>query len=159
MIISSDQTAMDRVIKTNIDDVGQVLDLDFRRMGMGVLSGSITFASSTKITFQSDTSGSGTPDVTTWSFDTSQGVSETPNPDDHPLYRIVNGVSHRVGMAISSFQLQYTMKDGSVTNTPSDLANIRRIDVQMVNESPGKVGNQYLKTYWEKLYIPANIQF
>ncbi len=159
MIVSSDQTTINRVIKENADDVGQVLDLDFRRMGMGIQSGAITFASATKITFKSDTSGTGTPDVITWSFDQSQGVSVTPNPDDHPLYRIVNGVSHRVGMAISSFQLTYTLKDGTVTSTPSDLSNIRRVDVQMVNESPGSVGNEYLKTYWQKLYIPANIQF
>ena len=34
MIVSSDQTTVERVIKENADDVGQVIDLDFRRMGM-----------------------------------------------------------------------------------------------------------------------------
>lgn len=163
IIVSSDQTTMNRVVKENVDDVGQVIDLDFRRMGMGILNQPITYASANKITFLSDTSNSGTisgtAETITWVYDTTQSVEGTKNPDDHPLYRIVNGVSHRVGMAITSFKLIYTMKNGTVTTSPATLSNIRRIDVEMVNESPEQVGNEYIKSNWQKLYIPANIQF
>lgn len=159
MMVSSDQTTVDNAIKGNVNDVGQVVDLDFRRMGMNVSTQTITFASANKITFRSDTTGSGVLQTITWSYDTTQSVSSTVNPDDHPLYRIVDGVSHRVGMAITSFKLTYTLKDGTVTTNPATLKDIRRINVQMTNESPEKVGNEYLSTNWQRLFIPANIQF
>ncbi len=157
--MDSNQTAINQIVKNRIDNVSQVIDNDFREMGYGVNGTIITYASPEEVSFQEDLNNDGIIHNVTWLYDVSQGVSQTVNPNDHPLYRIVDGVKHMVSASVTSFSLSYIMKNGDQTASPGNFNEVRKIKVNMVCESPEPYNNIYQGAAWQKTFVPANLQF
>lgn len=159
VLSDSNQTALNQIVKDRIENISQTVSNDFRKMGYNVKGGVITTASKYDISFQSDLNDDDVVHTITWQYDYNQDVPETKNPNDHPLYRIVDGVKHLVGGSITSFSLSYILKNGQETTNPGNLGDIRRIKVNMVCESPEPYENMYQGAAWQKTFVPANLQF
>lgn len=157
--MDSNQTALNQIVKNRTDNVSQVIQRDFREMGYGVQGAIITYASANEVSFQEDLNNDGTVNNVTWLYDVSKDVPQTVNPNDHPLYRIIDGVRHMVSASVTSFSLSYTMKNGDQTSSPGKFNEIRKIKVNLVCESPEPYDKVYQGAAWQKTFVPANLQF
>lgn len=155
----SGDTTYDLMSKQNVDNISQVMTLDMQNLGYDIADSAITEASEYSITFKTDVNNDGKTDVVRWDYDTSIGDQITQNPNDHPLYRIVNGAQTTLHACITSFKFSYILTNGTETNTPTQLNQIKNIRVQLVAESPQKFNGYYERSSWQKLFTPANLQF
>ncbi len=155
----SGDTTFDMMSKQNIENISQIFTLDMQNLGYRAADSAITEATEHSITFKYDIDGDGTLDVVRWDYDESIKDQQTTNPDDHPLYRIVNGVQTTLHACITSFKLSYILTDGTETFNPSQLGHIRNIRINIIAESPEKYNDYYSKSSWQKLFTPANLQF
>ncbi len=154
----SGDTTYDFMSKQNIDNISQVMTLDMQNLGYGVADSAITEATEHSITFKTDINNDGKSDVVRWDYDTSIADQVTDNPDDHPLYRIVNGVQTTLHACITSFKFSYILSNGTETDSPTQLDQIKNIRIQIIAESPEKYSGYYEKSSWQKLFTPANLQ-
>lgn len=157
VITDSNQTTLNQIVKDKVSNVSQTMSYDFRRMGYEVNGGAITQANPDEITFKEEYQGS--VHTITWLYEPNVAETDTKNPNDHPLYRIVDGVKHQIGASVTSFSLKYRLNNGNDASNPQNLDNIRRIQVSMVFQSPEPYGKTYQTAAWQKVYSPANLQF
>lgn len=156
---NSNETTLNNIVKGKISDVREILSYDFRRIGYEVNNSKLLQANENKITFKEEYSGN--IHTVSWFFDDSQADTDSKNPNDHPLYRIEDGVKNKINASVVTFKLEYRLKNGNITSNPSasDVKNIRGISVQLVLESPQKYGKIYQVAAWQKTFTPANLQF
>ena len=155
----SGDTTYNYMSKKNIDNISQVMTFDMQNLGYGVADSAITEATEYSITFKTDINNDGKTDIVRWDYDTSIADQATNNPNDHPLYRIVNGLQTTLHACITSFKFSYILSNGTETYNPTQLDQIKNIRIQIIAESPEKYNGYYEKSTWQKLFTPANLQF
>lgn len=154
LVQNSMDSMNDQMTKANIDNIVDVLTHDFVKIGYGVSGNSLVTATVSTIAFNSDLDNDGAPELVSWSFDTSQPVTESPNPDDYLLTRSVNGVETPIKLGVVKFELKYF--DASRVET-FDFNSIRRVEVTLVCEGVQPVNGKYMVTAWEKAFVPMSI--
>lgn len=162
---NSVETTFTTISSKQIESLGSLIDFDFRKIGMGNLGNSfpIQSADSNAITFSADLNQDRTAETVSWKFENAgNSVADTPNPDDYYLIRTVGAKVDTFRAVVTRFRLTYQMSDGTMNPSPApgQLENILGIRVQLICESPVSVNkSSYLRSTWQKVYTPANLQF
>ncbi|HKJ80456.1 MAG TPA: hypothetical protein VJ954_00420 [Ignavibacteriaceae bacterium] len=149
----------DLTLQTNTKTISDILDYDLRKIGYDYSGTAIITADTNKLEFYADIDSNGTVDQITYLLSNSAAVSNTENPSDKILYRVVNGdTSKGPSLGITNLKFTYKTMQGNETTIPD---SIKFIKTEIWFETPTKVldNNQekYLLTYWEMTINPRNI--
>lgn len=147
-------TSLDLMAKSNVSTITEIVQNDFRRIGFGVAGTAISSMSATDITFQTTFNTDSTLTIR-WHYDTNDSVDATENPDDHPLYRIIDGVVTDISLVVTDFSMTYLDADGDETAVPADVRSIR---VSVRCASPVAYGDYFGLGYWEGVITPRALQ-
>lgn len=150
---NANQTTMDMMSMNNVKTIVEVVDHDFTKIGYGVSTNIISTADSNHITYQSDINNDGTINTVSWRFNPTQANTQTPNPNDFTLQRIVDGNVTNLGLEVTDFSLSYFTMDGTST---TNLDSIRQVKVNVTCQAPARYDGRYTDSVWEKTYIPIN---
>ncbi len=143
----------------NAKTIADILGNDLGKVGYGYNNTAIITAMPNKIKFYSDIDSNGVVDTLTYLLSDSTVVSNTENPSDKILYRVVNSDTSK-GPSLGITDLRFTYKN-ILGNVTSALDSIKYIKTEIWVQSPSKVYEgqkyKYLFTYWELTINPRNI--
>jgi hypothetical protein len=164
---TTQETTLSTINQINIDNIAQVLTIDFKRIGYNDDDASNTFnnpvfssSDAQRIEFRTNES---TGSIA-WFADTDSPVTSTTNPDDYYLFREENGTVTSY-FPVVYFEITYQMYN-NVTRTweeVSDPANAKRFVVEFMLESGEPIrqkkidGAEYHITAWKRTFTPHNI--
>ncbi len=156
------QSSLDYQAETNAMSVGQIFEYDFYKTGYHATSPKITYADTAAITFKADLQNVGTVNTVAYFIGTTADAAATPNPNDFPLYRQVDGASAAKSYyGLTWLKFTYYDSSGTELSTPmtltSDLEKIKSIRVQATVQSTFPVDSTYSSTYWERTFFPMNL--
>jgi|AntRauTorcE11897_2_1112592.scaffolds.fasta_scaffold00274_18 hypothetical protein len=167
MSSTTQQTTLTTINQLNVDNIAQVLEMDFKRIGFNDVNESETFekpvlssSDSVHIEFIINDSN----DTIEWYADPGDLVTNTTNPDDYYLYREENGVVTSF-FPVVYFDIKYLVYS-DVTRSWTETANpenAKRFIVEFVLESgetirqKNNVDATYHLTAWKRTYTPNNI--
>jgi len=138
--------------------IAEIVEDDFRKMGLGVSGTAVTLADSAQIRFLADLGADGVIDTLYYYAGSLAEVSATPNPRDRFLYRVVNGgTPQRVGTGVTTFLLSYFDAGGNALNLPVTLGDIRQIRFGFTVESPAPYDTTYARAFMELRLRPKNL--
>lgn len=152
---TADQQTMNLSAKQQLEAVVDLVEYDFPKIGYLVGPAAVQNAQTNQITFQSDLYDQDTILTVAWRYDTSQPNTETRNPNDFTLQRIINGQASTLNANIVEFDLQYENSDGNTTVNPD---SIRGIHVSIVCQSPELINDRFYEAAWEKTFYPVNLR-
>jgi len=147
------QTTMDVMSMDHLKAVVEVVDHDFTKIGYGVSADVFSVADSNQLTYQSDIDNDGIVNTVSWRFDPGQPITQTPNPNDFTLQRIVDGNTTNLSLTVTDFSLAYFTINGTAT---TNLDSIRQVQVNIICQAPARYNSRYAESAWEKTYIPIN---
>jgi hypothetical protein len=147
----------------NLDELKEIIEYDFSRIGLGVNDPSqvvLTNIDSTDITFMLDSDSNGVLETMRYYIGptTDAAAGGTPNPNDHALYRVVNGgASNSISSGLTVFKIQYFDAEGNET---TDTGDIRTLVVSLTLESSYisfAEDNEYPKLVWQGRFTPPSL--
>ena len=109
----------------------ELVEQDLRRVGLALEDprSGIESADSTSITFLGDLDNDGAPDRIRYELGSRDEASNTSNPHDRILYRLVNGEPRRdTALGVTRFRLTFRSSSGSET---TDWGAVRRIEYEL----------------------------
>jgi hypothetical protein len=154
---------LDNVAYGNLDNLKQIIEYDFSRIGLGANDPQIevlTNADTTDCTFRLDSDGNGTLETMRYylSATTAAAAAATENPHDKALYRVINGGTPRaLSAGLTDFKIQYFDSGGNET---TDVAEIRTLVVSLTLESNYASftdDNEYPKLVWQERFTPPSL--
>jgi hypothetical protein len=151
---NSGMVTLTEMTRQQMDAIARTADADLRRIGQAGGGFPITHASANRLVFVTSFDGLSASTVE-WHYDTNDPVADSPNPDDHMLYRIADGDSTKIRMGVTDFTFSYFNAAGNPTAV---LTDIRRIRLQVIVESEGAFGDEYARSYWETEISPRRLQ-
>jgi hypothetical protein len=140
------------IVQQDLTVMVQMLEGEFRNAGCGVATTSPTVlrGETSYISFAGDQDGNGSPpDTMTYYLGNTSEMSGTPNENDRPLYRRMNGGAPMLVGALTILQFRYFNMNGEEMPVPvpvDRLAEVRTIEVSAETQSPGGVQTQGGKT-------------
>ncbi|HKI78739.1 MAG TPA: hypothetical protein VKA26_09380 [Ignavibacteriaceae bacterium] len=139
--------------------IADILDNDLRKIGFGYSGTAIITANEKKLKFYADIDSNGTVNQITYLLSDSTEVSNTENPSDKILYRVVDGdTSKGPSLGITDLKFTYNTLQGNTTTVPDSIKYIRaEIWVQTPTKVDDNGENKFLFTYWELTINPRNI--
>jgi hypothetical protein len=171
----------ERIVQKDLTAVAQLIEYDFRKMGYcaklsnmpAVKDTIIKIATDSSITFWADipttanSYGDSVMDKVYYYLGPKSGLSNTPNPNDRVLYRVINnGTPMAVNMGVSLFKLTYYDQSGNVITPTGNapyypaIASVQ-IDLAVSNSyayyDPNNAANTYstAKTaFWRQIRLP-----
>jgi len=142
-------------LQQNAKTLAEIINYDLRKIGYDYDSTSIVQADSERVSFLSDIDRNGSTDVVSYFLGDTSEVTETTNPKDRILYRVVNSDTIK-GPSLGLTKVKFSYFDG-IFNETTTLTNIKYIKAEMWVESIQPVGEEYLFTYWEMTINPRNL--
>ena len=159
------------IVQQDLAEVVKLIEYDFRKIGycknynmIPDPSKSITSANDTSITFLTDVAnpptypnGDGIVDTMHYYLGSTSELSETPNPADRLLYRVINhDTPAGSNLGITMFHLTYFGTLGNHITTPvaqpGEIATIR-IDLEVQNAVA--YDEQYSSVFWRQIRMVA----
>ena len=166
------------ITEWNSIELGKLLDYDFNKIGYRVDTTDIfSIAKEGEIKFFADLNNDGSVDEVQYILGTTNDADFTPNPNDKPLYRIINGdvTTHLV----TNFQFAYTDSSGTeITpigslNSANQRKNIKGVSIDFNIGSPVPeldlyreteivngnevIVEEFVEVEWRKKFTPKNI--
>jgi hypothetical protein len=135
--------------------LAEIVNNDFRKIGFNYDGISLITIESKKISFYADIDSNKVVDQVTYYISDSTLVSNTENPRDKVLIRVVNNDTSK-GPSLGITDLKFSYRNTFGINT-TVLDSIRYIKVEFWVEAPERVNNTYPFTYWEMTITPRNI--
>ena len=156
-------------LQQNLAVTAKVLEYDFRKIGYCAEwkkipdpSKSILLADSTKIKFLTDIDkdGSGPDgDVDTlyYYLGPASELTQTPNPRDRFLYRVVNNESPKgINLGVTQFKLIYFDAIGDTINFPITVpSEIYTLEINLTVENVAGYNEQYSSAFWRQIRLTA----
>ena len=142
-------------MQQNSKTLAEIIDHDFRKIGYDYDSTSIVQADSERVSFFSDIDRNGSTDVVSYFLGDTSEVTETTNPKDRILYRVVNSDTIK-GPSLGLTKTKFSYLDEFYTETTT-LSDIEYVKAELWIESIEPVGEEYLFTYWEMTINPRNL--
>ncbi len=151
--------------------LGQLTEYDFNKIGYRTDSVFVfSKAEETEIEFFGDLDDNGSVDTIRYFLGSDYNIdiynfnsyssSGTANPDDIPLYRIVNGIDTTISL-VTYFELTYNDANGSeiTTSLSTHIARkeIKGVTVNFTIGSHSPVDTVYQEVEWQKRFAPKNI--
>ena len=157
------------IVQQDLVEVVKLIEYDFRKIGYCANfnkipdpSKSILLADSNRITFLTDVAdppaypnGDGNVDTLHYYLGSTSELSNTPNPEDRLLYRVVNSETPGgSNLGITLFNLTYYNSLGSILippiAVPGEIATIQ-IDIEI--ENTAAYNNQYSTVFWRQIRL------
>lgn len=156
-------------LQQNLAVTAKVLENDFRKIGycknwlkIPDPSKSIILADSNRIKFLTDIdkNGSGPDGVVDTLFyylGSTSELSETPNPNDRLLYRVINNETPRgVNLGVTSFKLVYFDALGDTLNFPITVpSNVYTLEINLTVENTAGYDKKYSAAFWRQIRLVA----
>ncbi len=142
-------------MQQNAKTLAEIIDHDFRKIGYDYDSTSIVQADSERVSFLSDIDRNGSTDVVSYFLGDTSEVTETTNPKDRILYRVVNADTIK-GPSLGLTKAKFSYLDEVYTETTT-LTDIKYVKAELWVESIEPVGDGYPFTYWEMTINPRNL--
>jgi len=141
----------------NAGEISKLVEYDLRKIGYGndSLKVYITTADSNRITFISDHDNNGTRDSISYFTGDTTEVTETPNPHDRRLYRVVNTKSPQI-ISVGLTRLHFSYYD-STGNVTSIRKNIKSVSFELEMESTIPFQNTFFGAYIKKDIVAKNL--
>jgi len=142
-------------LQQNAKTLAEIINHDLRKIGYDYDSTSIVQADSERVSFLSDIDRNGSTDVVSYFLGDTSEVTETTNPKDRILYRVVNSDTIKgPSLGLTKAKFSYLNEFYTETTTLSDIEYVR---AELWIESIEPVSEEYLFTYWEMTINPRNL--
>ncbi len=155
--VTATQQYMNTSTQQNMVALADMMHFDFKNIGYRVTDSiKISRAEAERITVRGDFDNNGTVDSVTYYLGSTSDLSSTPNPNDKPLFRVLNAQT-AVGSnwGVTSMRFSYYDSLGNVTTFRS---KIRSFKVKLQIMSSFQYDGKYTYSNWEKLFKPRNLR-
>ena len=165
----SDEILLSTVTEMDAVESLEIIDFDIYKIGYGVSNNiKIVHADSNQITFYTDITspshpeGDGSLDSVEYYIDMGSPLDLTNNPNDYPLFRIVNNTKKNQVGRVTQFTLSYydslgnEMSYASLTSQ-SERNKIRTLNVFVEYQASIALDSNYKTIVWEKNIRPRNL--
>jgi len=142
-------------MQQNAKTLAEIVNHDFRKIGYDYDSTSIVQADSERVSFFSDIDRNGSIDFVSYFLGDTSEVTETTNPKDRILYRVVNSDTIS-GPSLGLTKAKFSYLDEVYTETTT-LTDIKYVRAELWVESIEPVGEEFIFTYWELTINPRNL--
>jgi hypothetical protein len=142
-------------MQQNAKTLAEIVNHDLRKIGYEYDGMPFVTADSQSIVFYSDIDRNGSTDLVTYLVGEPSEVTETTNPNDRILKRVVNGDTlSGPSLGLTKIKFSYLDQVSSPTTTLTDICYVK---AEMWIESIEPIGGNYIFTYWEMTINPRNI--
>jgi len=142
-------------LQQNAKTLAEIINYDLRKIGYDYSNTAFVQADSERISFYSDIDRNGSSDVVSYFLGYASEVTETTNPKDRILYRVVNSDTTK-GPSLGLTKTKFSYLDEVYSETTT-LTDIKYVRAELWIESIEPVGEEYLFTYWEMTINPRNL--
>jgi len=153
-------------LQQNLSVTATVLENDFRKIGYCAdwkkipdPSKSILLADSTRIKFLTDIveNGTGNVDSIYYYLGPTSELTQTPNPRDRFLYRVVNNESPKgINLGVTQFKLIYFDAVGDTINFPITVpSEVYTIEINLTVENVAGYNEKYSSAFWRQIRLVA----
>jgi hypothetical protein len=161
---NSSEISSNGMVQSYLTTIGTVMENDFYKIGYRVSGANkLNNASLKQFSFNGDVDTNGTVDSVRYYLGDSTQAKKTKNPNDKPLYRVLNGAAPiKVGTVrdcnftyydSTGSQMSYTYLSNSDT-----LKKIRIVKVYIKCESPYLINNYYQSAEYSRKIKPVNLK-
>ena len=150
--------------QTSLATIVQILEYDFRKIGYCAdwnkipnPSQAIISADSTQIKFLTDVDFDGTVDSIRYYLGPTSELTNSPNPRDRYLYRVVNTEAPvGVNLGVTQFRLNFFNVIGNKLNFPiSQPGEIFTMQIDITVEDVDAYNEQYSTAFWRQIRLAA----
>jgi len=151
-------------LQQNLATVAQIIEWDFRKIGyckdwnkLPDPSKAILYADTSSIKFLTDVDYDGALDSIYYYMGPTSELSETENPRDKILYRVVNDETPvQSNLGLTRFYMVYFDALGdSVSLPPDNYGLIASIEINVVVENVAAYNEKYSSAYWRQIRMVA----
>jgi len=152
------------IAQQNLATIVQVLEHDFRKIGycadwkkIPVPTESILEADSNRIKFLTDVDFDGNVDSLLYYLGPTSELSQSPNPRDRFLYRVVNNeVPVGVNLGVTQFHMTFYNALGNKLNFPiASPGEIFSTQIDISVEDVAAYDEKYSKAFWRQIRLAA----
>jgi len=156
------------VAQTNLAQVVQLLETDFKRIGycadwmeIPVPTEAILYADSLSIKYLTDMDQNGVLDTMHYYYDPTTDIPETPNPRDRFLYRVEQGETPvKVNMGVTQFKMEFFNALGNKLSFPiTDPREIFSMQIDITVEDVSAYDEKYQTIFWRQIRMAARNLF
>ena len=157
---TSYDSSQDLIVQQNLTTLIDILQSDFRKIGYCADYTKITnpadvilYADSNEIKFIADLNDAGVLDTVDYYTGPTSELSNTPNPRDKLLYRVINGEAPKgSNLGVTEFKLIYFDALGNILSTPvNPTGQIASVQVDLKVENSEAMNNQYQNAFWRQV--------
>jgi len=151
-------------LQQNLATVAQIIEWDFRKIGFCAdwnklpdPTKAILYADTSSIKFLTDVDADGNLDSIYYYLGPTSELSETENPRDRVLYRVVNDETPvKSNLGVTRFYLVYFDALGDSIHLPVDnYGIIASIEINVVVENVSAYDQKYSSAYWRQIRMVA----
>lgn len=152
------------MVQQNLVTTVSILELDFRKIGYCLdwekipnPARAILVADSTRIEFLTDENNDGNVDTMKYYLGPASELTNTPNPRDRMLYRVINRETPRgVNLGITRFNLIYYNALGDRLNFPiTQTGEIYTMQINVRVENTAAYDQRYTTAFWRQIRLAA----
>lgn len=152
------------VVQQNLVAAVELLEYDFRKIGycydwlaIPDPSKAIIAADSNSISFLTDIESDGAVDTMHYSLGTTNELSNTPNPRDRMLYRVVNSAQKKgANLGITEFNIVYFNALGNIIDFPiTEPGEIYTMQINITVENPAAFDEKYSSAFWRQIRLAS----
>jgi len=157
-------------VQQSIVSVVQVLEFDFRKIGyckdwnkIPDPTKAILYADTSKFVFITDIDNDGNVDTLDYYLGPTSALSNTPNPRDRLLYRVVNNETPKsANVGLTEFKITYFNSLGDTIKTlplTSNTGQIHTIQIDVETQNSEAIDSTYVTSFWRQIKLSAkNLQ-
>ena len=155
-------------VQENLVATIEVLEFDLRKIGycknplkIPYPAKAILFADTSRIRFLTDTGFDGDVDTLGYYLGTTSELSNTPNPNDRMLYRVINGKEYGVNLGVTQFRIRYFDALGDELATPITTipTGIMEMQIDVTVENTAAYNDEYRYAFWRQIRLASrNLQ-
>lgn len=157
-------------VQQSIVSVVQVLESDFRKIGyckdwnkIPDPTKAILYADTSKFVFITDIDNDGNVDTLDYYLGPTSALSNTPNPRDRLLYRVVNNETPKsANVGLTEFKITYFNSLGDTIKTlplTSNTGQIHTIQIDVETQNSEAIDSTYVTSFWRQIKLSAkNLQ-
>ncbi len=161
----SAQFTSEYMVQRNLVELTSMLEYDFRKIGyqrgqenLAYAANALKSVAKEKIEFYADLDNNGSQETVEYSVGSKSALTKTPNPDDLPFFRKINGAGVSNGSyGIVELRFEYFDYTGGLLSLPiSNLGTIATISITVTCESPffnAQQENYNATAYWKQIRL------
>ena len=151
-------------LQQNLATTAEIIEYDFRKIGycsdwnkIPDPSKSIILADSNKIKFLTDIQSDGIVDTMYYYLGPTSELTQTENPRDRILYRVVNGETPKgANLGITQFKMVYFNALGDTIKFPiAKPGEIASMEINVTVENTSAYDQQYSSAFWRQIRLVA----